>query len=86
MARKVTHISEVIPEVDEFGRYQIRDLFKFIQRGRTADGKIVGELIPVGNLPTFMGEIETNRLPYTRAQFGAPEWYVKMKDADKKAA
>jgi pilus assembly protein CpaF len=85
-SRKVTHISEVIPEVDEFGRYQIRDLFKFIQRGRTADGKIVGELIPVGNLPTFMGEIETNRLPYTRAQFGAPEWYVKMKDADKKAA
>jgi pilus assembly protein CpaF len=85
-SRKVTHISEVIPEVDEFGRYQIRDLFKFIQRGRTADAKIVGELIPVGNLPTFMGEIETNRLPYTRAQFSAPEWYVKMKDADKKAA
>ncbi len=85
-SRKVTHISEVIPEVDEFGRYQIRDLFKFIQRGRTADGKIVGELIPVGNLPTFMGEIETNRLPYTRAQFTPPEWYVKMKDADKKAA
>lgn len=85
-SRKVTHISEVIPEVDEFGRYQIRDLFKFIQRGRTADGKIVGELIPVGNLPTFMAEIETNRLPYTRAQFTAPEWYLKMKDADKKAA
>jgi len=85
-SRKVTHISEVIPEVDEFGRYQIRDLFRFIQRGRTADGKIVGEMIPVGNLPTFMGEIETNRLPYTRAMFTAPEWYQKMKDADKKAA
>ncbi len=85
-SRKVTHISEVIPEVDEFGRYQIRDLFRFIQRGRTAEGKIVGELIPVGNLPTFMGEIETNRLPYTRAQFNAPDWYLKMKDADKKAA
>ncbi len=85
-SRKVTHISEVIPEVDEFGRYQIRDLFRFIQRGRTAEGKIVGELIPVGNLPTFIGEIETNRLPYTRAQFNAPDWYLKMKDADKKAA
>ncbi|NDG84596.1 MAG: CpaF family protein [Proteobacteria bacterium] len=85
-SRKITHISEVIPEVDEFGRYQIRDLFRFIQRGRTADGKIVGEMIPVGNLPTFMGEIETNRLPYTRAMFTAPEWYQKMKDADKKAA
>jgi pilus assembly protein CpaF len=85
-SRKVTHISEVIPEVDEFGRYQIRDLFRFIQRGRTPEGKIVGEFIPVGNLPTFMNEIETNRLPFTRAMFTAPEWYLKMKDADKKAA
>jgi pilus assembly protein CpaF len=85
-SRKVTHISEVIPEVDEFGRYMIRDLFRFIQRGRTPEGKIVGEFIPVGNLPTFMNEIETNRLPFTRAMFTPPEWYVKMKDADKKAA
>jgi pilus assembly protein CpaF len=85
-SRKVTHISEVIPEVDEFGRYQIRDLFRFIQRGRTPEGKIIGEFIPVGNLPTFMNEIETNRLPYTRAQFAAPDWYLKMKDSDKKAA
>jgi pilus assembly protein CpaF len=85
-SRKVTHISEVIPEVDEFGRYQILDLFRFIQRGRTPDGKIVGEFIPVGNIPTFMSEIETNRLPYTRAMFTPPEWYLKMKDADKKAA
>jgi pilus assembly protein CpaF len=85
-SRKVTHITEVIPEVDEFGRYQVRDIFRFIQRGRTQEGKIVGELIPIGNLPTFMHEIETNRLPFTRDRFAPPEWYVQMKDADKKAA
>ena len=85
-SRKVTHISEVISEVDEFGRYSIRDIYKFIQRGRTQDGKIVGELIPVGNIPTFMTEIETNRLPFTRAQFTAPDWYVQMKDKAKDAA
>jgi pilus assembly protein CpaF len=85
-SRKVTHITEVIPEVDEFGRYLVRDIYKFIQRGRTQDGKIVGELIAVGNLPTFMHEIETNRLPFTRDKFTAPDWYVNMKDADKKAA
>lgn len=33
-----------------------------------------------------MNEIETNRLPFTRAMFTPPEWYVKMKDSDKKAA
>ena len=85
-SRRVTHITEVIPEVDDFGRYQVKDIFKFIQRGRTQDGKIVGELIAVGNLPTFMHEIETNRLPFTRDKFIAPVWYTEMKDADKKAA
>ena len=85
-SRRVTHISEVIPEVDDFGRYLIQDLFKFIQRGRTQDGKIVGEMIAVGTLPTFMHEIETNRLPFTRDKFVAPDWYVQMKEADKKVA
>ncbi len=85
-SRKVTHITEVIPEIDEMGRYMTRDIFRFIQRGRTQDGKIVGELIPIGNLPSFMNEIETNRLPFTRDKFTAPDWYVQMKDVDKKAA
>jgi pilus assembly protein CpaF len=85
-SRKITNISEVISEVDEFGRYSIRDIFKFIQRGRTQDGKIVGELIPVGNIPTFMNEIETNRLPFTRVMFTPPGWYVQMKDKMKDAA
>ena len=41
-SRRVTHISEVIPEVDENGKYQINDIYLFIQRGRTQEGKIVG--------------------------------------------
>ena len=85
-SRKVTHISEVIPEVDEFGRYLIHDIYKFIQRGRTQDGKIVGELIPLGYIPSFMHEIETNRLPFARDRFTAPDWYLKMKESEKKAA
>jgi pilus assembly protein CpaF len=85
-SRRVTHISEVIPEVDEHGKYQIRDIYRFIQRGRTQDGKIVGELIPIGNLPTFMHEIETNRLPFTRDKFAAPDWYVQMVQKGEKDA
>jgi hypothetical protein len=76
----------VIPEVDDHGRYVVSDIFKFIQRGRTADGKIVGELIPTGNLPTFMSEIETNRLPYSRDKFTPPDWYVQLKQKLKDAA
>jgi pilus assembly protein CpaF len=76
--RKVTHITEVIPEIDDSGRYQIKDIFKFIQRGRTADGKIVGEFIPTGYIPSFMNEIELNRLPFPKDKFTPPEWYLQM--------
>ena len=72
--RKVTHITEVVPEVDDHGKYQLRDLFAFVQRGMTTEGKIVGELVPTGNLPSFMEEIEVNRLPYPREKFTPPDW------------
>jgi pilus assembly protein CpaF len=73
-SRKVTNITEVIPEVDEHGKYQIQDIFTFIQRGMSADGKVVGELVPTGVLPSFIEEIEVNRLPYGREKFVAPDW------------
>ncbi|MFN7684571.1 MAG: CpaF family protein [Oligoflexia bacterium] len=72
--RKVTHISEVVPEVDELGRYKIRDLFQFIQTGRGPDGKIMGELVPMGILPSFYEEIELNRLPFPKEAFQMPAW------------
>jgi pilus assembly protein CpaF len=84
--RKVTHISEVIPEVDEHGKYMLRDVFKFVQRGRTQDGKIVGEMVPTGYIPTFMNEIELNRLPFPKEKFTPPDWYVQMTRSDPEAA
>ncbi len=72
--RKVSHISEVTPEINEFGKYIIRDIFQFIQRGMTGDGKVVGELVPTGEIPSFMEEIEVNRLPYGREKFTPPDW------------
>ncbi len=77
-SRKVTHISEVIPETDDAGRYQIRDVFKFVQRGKTSDGKVVGEFIPTGYIPSFFDEIEMNRLPFPKEKFAAPQWYSEM--------
>ncbi len=85
-SRKVTSITEVIPEVDEHGKYVVQDIFKFIQRGLTNDKKIVGELVPTGILPSFMGEIITNRLPYPKEKFKAPDWYLQMKEKNKDAA
>jgi pilus assembly protein CpaF len=76
--RKVTHITEVIPEVDEAGKYQIKDIFRFVQRGRSQDGKILGEFIPTGYIPSFMNEIELNRLPFTKDKFVPPAWYQSI--------
>jgi pilus assembly protein CpaF len=73
-SRKVTEISEVIPELDIQGRYQLKDVFRFLQRGRTQDGKILGEMVPTGYIPSFMNEIEINRLPFTRDKFTPPAW------------
>lgn len=77
-SRKVTHITEVVPEVDDSGRYQLRDIFIFVQRGRTSEGKIVGEFIPTGQIPSFMEEIELNRLPFPKDKFTPPDWYTQM--------
>lgn len=74
-SRKITAISEVLPEVDEQGRYSIKDIFRFVQRGKSPEGKIVGEFVPTGYIPTFMHEIEINRLPFPREKFTPPDWY-----------
>jgi len=69
--RKVTNISEVLPETDEQGRYQLQDIYHFIQKSKTTEGKIVGELVSTGYVPSFMAEIEVNRLPFGREKFAA---------------
>jgi pilus assembly protein CpaF len=84
--RKITAITEVIPEIDDSGRYKIQDIFKFVQRGKTQDGKIVGEFIPTGYIPSFMNEIELNRLPFPRDKFIPPAWYTQMLQSNKNAA
>jgi pilus assembly protein CpaF len=85
-SRRVTHISEVSPEVSSDGRYVVRDLFKFVQRGRAQDGKIVGELVATGELPSFIREIEVNRIPFGREYFKAPEWAISLIKDDQMAA
>ncbi len=76
--RKITNISEVMPETDEQGRYQLRDIYQFVQRGKAADGKIIGEMVPTGYLPSFFEEIEVNRLPFGRDKFVAPDWFLEL--------
>jgi len=67
-SRRITHISEVLG-IDEVGRYITKDVYRFVQKGRTAEGKIVGEMLPTGHVPTFYDEIERNNLPFPKSKF-----------------
>jgi pilus assembly protein CpaF len=80
-SRKVTEIAEVVPEVDQAGRYQVRPIFQFIQRGKTAEGKIVGEMCATGYVPSFFDEIVVHRLPFPKEKFAAPAGFDPKKAA-----
>ena len=41
--------------LDDNNQYVFRDLFRFYPSGRDADGRILGEMRPTGELPTFSG-------------------------------
>ncbi len=55
-SRKVTHVSQVLPLSPE-GRYRVQDIYRFVRTGNEG-GKVVGEHRAIGNLPTFLEEIE----------------------------
>jgi len=59
--RKISHITEVL-SLDENGRYILQDIFKFEQKGISPEGKIIGEMVPTGKLPSFMKEIKVNNI------------------------
>ncbi len=67
-SRKITHISEGLG-MDLQGNYRVSDIYLFEQTGKDKQGKIIGSLNPTGNLPSFIREIEVNRLPFPREMF-----------------
>ena len=55
--------------MDLQGNYRTNDIYLFEQTGRDANGKVLGALLPTGNLPSFMREIEVNHLPFPKEMF-----------------
>lgn len=68
-SRKLTHIVEALG-LDERGEYKLHPLFEFKHRGHDPKtGKILGQLEPTGNLPTFMDEIRARNMHVDEAWF-----------------
>ncbi|MFI5391373.1 MAG: CpaF family protein, partial [Bacteriovoracales bacterium] len=63
--RRLSHISEVLG-VDRAGNYIVKDIFRWVQTGKTDDGKFIGEMRPCNYVPSFFDAIVTNQLPFPK--------------------
>ena len=68
-SRRVQSIAEVKGCDARTGVYDLAPIFELGHLQRAADGKLAGALAPTGTLPSFMEEIEANRIPFPRAKF-----------------
>ncbi len=66
-SRRIAGITEVLG-MDDKGNYEYMDVFRMSRLIKQPDGKLKGRLEPV-NIPTFMGEIEDNAIPFSRSLF-----------------
>jgi pilus assembly protein CpaF len=59
-SRRVSKMTEVCGM--EGDRIVLQDLFEFKQEGVTPEGKVIGQLHPTGNVPTFIQDIQSRGL------------------------
>lgn len=77
--RRTSHISEVLG-IDTHGNYIVRDIFRWIQRGKDVKtGQYIGEMVPCNYVPTFFEEIVVNKLPFPKSGFLSPNWVKELK-------
>jgi pilus assembly protein CpaF len=55
-SRRVTRITEVV-EIDQDSNIILEDIFAFRQTGLSAEGKIIGEQVLTGYIPTFVPDL-----------------------------
>lgn len=67
-SRRVAAISEVLG-FNADGSYNVVPIFELSRMVRRSDGTLQGQILPTGNIPSFMGEIEDNNLPFPRSKF-----------------
>jgi len=85
-SRKVTHITEVAG-LDKTGQYITKDIFKFVQTDKDFEsGKIQGEMVATGHIPSFFDQFIVNKLPFPKQKFSPPSWYLNNLSENKKAS
>ncbi|RME17503.1 MAG: CpaF family protein [Bdellovibrio sp.] len=67
-SRRVSSIAEV-RGFDQDNNYNVVPIYQMSRLIKGPDGKLKGQLEPTGELPSFMTEIEDNRIPFPRSKF-----------------
>jgi len=65
--RKLTCVTEVVGLEGE--HITLQDLFEFRQTGVGKEGKVLGEFLPTGGVPTFIEEVHSHGLEIERSMF-----------------
>jgi len=68
-SRKITSVTEV--QGMESDAVVLQDVFVYKERGLTADGKVIGEMMPTGMRPKFMERLEAKGITLPPSVFGA---------------
>ena len=71
-SRRIMSLSEV-RGLDEKGNYNVVPIYDMPHLVRGPDGKLNGNIEPTGEIPSFMKEIEDNRIPFPRSKFFPPK-------------
>ena len=56
---------------NEKGDYIVEDIYLMGRMKKCTDGSLTGALEATGIIPTFMEEIEDNKIPFPRTKFAA---------------
>ncbi len=67
-SRRIMTIAEV-RGLDKEGSYVVVPIYQMSNLIRGAEGKLVGQIEPTGEIPSFMGEIEDNRINFPKSKF-----------------
>ena len=67
-SRRIQSIDEV-RGFHEDGSYKVVPIYKMSRLKKTVEGRLLGQLEPSGEMPTFMDEIEDNSIPFPRSKF-----------------
>ena len=70
-SRRIMEITECLG-LDEDFNFIMSPIYKMGPLTRGPDGKLAGQIEPTGVLPSFMHEIEDNKIPFPRSKFVAP--------------